>query len=173
MLQGAAQRGGGGHFSSFLRFSRPFFMCSKMSFFYPKTCTPMQAIFLKHCLRCSRQNSLAIANAMAWCTQLRTERCSKNTPLGTEKYLPPPPFRSCPSTVSCTVPSCEIANIWWNQVDSQLRTQLTKQPPRSSSKGNFFCPSTVRSSSEVVQVRFCCLFSRANSTRGQPYLSGN
>ena len=48
-------------------------------------------------------------------------------------------------------------------VDSKLRTQLTKQPPQSSSKGNFFVrvwfggvPSTVE---EVVRVRFCCLLS--------------
>ena len=52
---------------------------------------------------------------------------------------------------------------WKSQfsVGSQLRTQLRKQPPQSSSKGNFFVrvrfqgvPSTVE---EVVRVRFCCL----------------
>ena len=61
---------------------------------------------------------------------------------------------------------------WWKSqfsVDSQLRTQLTKQPPQSSSKGNFFVrvlfgglPSTVE---EVVRVRFCCLPSWETNTR--------
>ena len=45
-------------------------------------------------------------------------------------------------------------------VDSQLRTQLRKQPPQSSSQGNCFIrvrfggvPSTV----EVIRLWFCCL----------------
>ena len=53
-------------------------------------------------------------------------------------------------------------------VDSQLRTQLTKQPPQSSSKENFFVrvrfggvPSTVE---EVVRVRLCCLLSWKTNT---------
>ena len=48
-------------------------------------------------------------------------------------------------------------------VPSHLGTQLTRQPPQSSSKGSFFVrvrfggvPSTVE---EVVRVRFCCLLS--------------
>ena len=55
------------------------------------------------------------------------------------------------------------SNRWKSQfsVDSQLlRTQPTKQPPQSSSKGNLFVrvrfggvPSTVE---EVVRVRLCC-----------------
>ena len=54
------------------------------------------------------------------------------------------------------------SQLWKSQfsVDSQLRTQLTKQPPQSSYKGNFFVrirfggvPSTVE---KAVRVRFCC-----------------
>ena len=66
--------------------------------------------------------------------------------------------RRCPSTVPCTAPSGESPN--FRSVDSRLRAQLTKQPPQSSSKGNFFVrvrfgrvPSTVE---EVLRVRFCC-----------------
>ena len=71
-----------------------------------------------------------------------------------------PYFRRCPSTVLCTVPSCEAVKI---SVDSQLEsfTQLRRQPAQSSSKFNLFVrvrfggvPSTVE---EVVRVRFCCL----------------
>ena len=35
-------RGGGGNFTSFLRFSGPSFSCSEMSLFYLKTCTPVK-----------------------------------------------------------------------------------------------------------------------------------
>ena len=34
---------GGRNFTSFLRFSGPFFSCSRMSLFYHKTCTPVEA----------------------------------------------------------------------------------------------------------------------------------
>ena len=48
-------------------------------------------------------------------------------------------------------------------VDSQLRTQLTKQPPQSSIKGNFYVRVRFRGVSstveEVVRVRFRCLLS--------------
>ena len=65
----------------------------------------------------------------------------------------------CPSTVLCTVPSGWKSPL---SVDIQLRTQLTKQPSRSSSKVNFFVQvrfagntSTVE---EVVRVGICYYF---------------
>ena len=66
--------------------------------------------------------------------------------------------RRCLSFVSCTVPSGESPSF-----RSKSRTQLTKRPPRSSSRENFFVrvlfggvPSTAE---EVVRVRLCCLLS--------------
>ena len=84
-----------------------------------------------------------------------------------------PPERSrvefCSSGVSEY--GCVYGSKWWKSqysVDSQLRTQLTMQPPQSSSKGNFIVrvrfggvPSTVE---EVVRVRFCCLLSWKTNT---------
>ena len=73
-------------------------------------------------------------------------------------------IRRCPSTVSCTVPNRELPI----SVDSNLGTQLTRQPHQSSSKGNLFVrvlfrrvPSTVE---KVFRVRLCYLAERPTRT---------